>query len=30
CFSLAELFREHLQQQDKSADYYKQGLELSL
>ena len=30
CFVLAELFREHLQQQDKSADYYKQGLELSL
>jgi HemY protein len=30
CFALAELFREHLQQQDKSTDYYKQGLELSL
>jgi HemY protein len=30
CLALAELFREHLLQQDKSADYYKQGLELSL
>jgi HemY protein len=30
CFVLAELFSEHLQQQDKSSGYYKQGLELSL
>ena len=30
CFALAELFREHLQQKDKSADYYRRGLELSL
>lgn len=30
CFALAELFSQHLQQQDKSSDYYKKGLELSL
>jgi HemY protein len=30
CFVLAELFREQLKKQDKAADYYKQGLELSL
>jgi HemY protein len=30
CFSLAELFSKHLQQPDKSSDYYKKGLELSL
>ncbi len=30
CYVLAELFSEHLQQQDKSSEYYKQGLELSL
>lgn len=30
CFVLAELFSRHLKQPDKSCDYYKQGLELSL
>ena len=30
CFVLAELLREHLKNQDKAADYYKKGLELSL
>jgi hypothetical protein len=30
CFVLAELFREQLKKQDKAADYYRQGLELSL
>jgi HemY protein len=30
CFALAELLSEHLQQPDKSSDYYKKGLELSL
>ena len=29
-FVLAELFREQLKKQDKAADYYRQGLELSL
>jgi HemY protein len=30
CFALAELFSDQLQQQDKSSDFYKQGLALSL
>jgi HemY protein len=30
CFALAELLNEHLQQQDKSCDYYKKGLEICL
>lgn len=30
CFALGELFSQNLQQQDKSTDYYKKGLELCL
>ncbi|MEM7563331.1 MAG: heme biosynthesis HemY N-terminal domain-containing protein [Pseudomonadota bacterium] len=30
CLSLAELFEQHLQQPDKAAVYFKQGLKLSL
>lgn len=30
CFALAELLNNHLQQQDKSSQYYKKGLEICL
>ena len=30
CFELAELLSNHLQQQDKSSEYYKKGLEICL
>ena len=30
CFALAELLNDHLQQQDKSCDYYKKGLQICL
>ncbi len=30
CLALAQLFGEHLQEQDKASEYYKMGLELSL